>query len=113
MCDSIGTKLCDHAFYRIFLRCLLYVLLYLKKCFCHSCIICFLYFIASREDISSTFTEVVEKISGVIKVMEELVPKMSEDESKRLGDIIERELKQMDLDIEEAAQRIQVCDTLH
>lgn len=55
----------------------------------------------------------VEKISGVIKVMEELVPKMSEDDSKKLGDIIERELKQMDLDIEEAAQRIQVYDTLH
>lgn len=55
----------------------------------------------------------VEKISGVIKVMEELVPKMSEDDSKKLGDIIERELKQMDIDIEEAAQRIQVCDTLH
>lgn len=55
----------------------------------------------------------VEKISGVIKVMEELVPKMSEDDSKKLGDIIERELKQMDLDIEEAAQRIQVYGTLH
>lgn len=74
--------------------------------------LCFLYFIASSEDISLTFTEVVEKISGVIKVMEELVPKMSEDDSKKLGDIIERELKQMDLDIEEAAQRIQVCNTL-
>lgn len=54
----------------------------------------------------------VEKIAGVIKVMEELVPKMSEDESKKLGDIIEKELKQMDQDIEEAAQRIQVRNLL-
>lgn len=65
--------------------------------------------LAAKEKISKLFLNVGERIGETIKIMDELVPNLSDDDSKKLGDIIERELKQMDHDIEEAAQRIQVC----
>lgn len=62
---------------------------------------------ASQDGIKKVFNNVSMEISNIIKIMEILVPSMSQDQSQKLGDIIEQELKQMDSDIEEAAQRIQ------
>ncbi|GIX91808.1 huntingtin-interacting protein 1 [Caerostris darwini] len=62
---------------------------------------------ASQSDVLEIFNKVSSEISNTMKIMEILVPNMSQDQSHKLGDIIERELKQMDIDIEEAAQRIQ------
>ncbi|GFY68064.1 huntingtin-interacting protein 1 [Trichonephila inaurata madagascariensis] len=62
---------------------------------------------ASQDDIKKVFNSVSMEISNTIKIMEILVPSMSQDQSQKLGDIIEQELKQMDSDIEEAARRIQ------
>ncbi|GIY04451.1 huntingtin-interacting protein 1 [Caerostris extrusa] len=65
------------------------------------------YSVASQSDVLEIFNKVSSEISNTMKIMEILVPNMSQDQSHKLGDIIERELKQMDIDIEEAAQRIQ------
>ncbi|GFR31758.1 huntingtin-interacting protein 1 [Trichonephila clavata] len=62
---------------------------------------------ASQDDVIKVFNSVSMEISNTIKIMEILVPSMSQDQSQKLGDIIEQELKQMDTDIEEAARRIQ------
>ncbi|CAL1276978.1 unnamed protein product [Larinioides sclopetarius] len=62
---------------------------------------------APENEVLEVFNKVSAEISNTMKIMEILVPNMSQDQSQKLGDIIERELKQMDIDIEEAAQRIQ------
>ncbi|XP_055941623.1 huntingtin-interacting protein 1-like [Argiope bruennichi] len=59
------------------------------------------------EKVLEVFNKVSAEISNTMKIMEVLVPNMSQEQSQKLGDIIERELKQMDIDIEEAARRIQ------
>ncbi|GFT58908.1 huntingtin-interacting protein 1 [Nephila pilipes] len=61
----------------------------------------------AQDNIKEVFDCVSKEISNTIKIMEILVPSMSQDQSQKLGDIIEQELKQMDFDIEEAARRIQ------
>ncbi|XP_015930383.1 huntingtin-interacting protein 1 [Parasteatoda tepidariorum] len=62
---------------------------------------------ADKDEILEVFIKVSTEIGNTMKVMEVLVPNMSQDLSNKLGDIIGRELKQMDIDIEEAAQKIQ------
>ncbi|KFM62103.1 Huntingtin-interacting protein 1, partial [Stegodyphus mimosarum] len=62
---------------------------------------------ASKNEVLSIFNKISSEITNTMKIMEVLVPNMSQDQTQKLGDIIEKELKQMDQDIEEAAQRIQ------
>ncbi|KAF8787181.1 Huntingtin-interacting protein 1 like protein [Argiope bruennichi] len=64
------------------------------------------------EKVLEVFNKVSAEISNTMKIMEVLVPNMSQEQSQKLGDIIERELKQMDIDIEEAARRIQAIKVL-
>lgn len=65
-------------------------------------------FLAPKEEVMSVFGKISSEITSTMKIMEALVPNMSQSDAQKLGDVIERELKQMDIDIEEAAQRIQV-----
>ncbi|XP_035220709.1 huntingtin-interacting protein 1-like [Stegodyphus dumicola] len=62
---------------------------------------------ASKSEVLSIFNKISSETTNTMKIMEVLVPNMSQDQTQKLGDIIEKELKQMDQDIEEAAQKIQ------
>ncbi|KAG8180177.1 hypothetical protein JTE90_020473 [Oedothorax gibbosus] len=62
---------------------------------------------APKEEVARVFAKISSETTHTLKLMEALVPNMSQDQAQKLGDMIERELKQMDIDIEEAAQRIQ------